>query len=106
MKQELIGDLVVPPMAYPGIDELRAAGRVHCQTAGSAHYRASGKVQVIDLIIADGNAEGFCIGSIQKYAGRFKETQNLADLKKICDYAQILCGVKLHEQEGKDKPTF
>ena len=84
-----------------GIHELRAAGRAHCQTDGSEHYRKDSKkeVEAFDLMVTVGAAEGFCIGSIIKYAARFPQTQNLKDLVKVSDYAQLLCGLKLAEEE-------
>lgn len=85
------------------ICEIRKAGREYCQTEGSEHYKAMDKIEPIDLIIAKGFAEDFCLANIIKYASRFKQTQNLADLKKISDYSYILCGVKLQkiEDEGE-----
>lgn len=77
--------------------ELRALGREYCQTEGSEHYKAKNGTEPIDLINSTGNSEGFCLGSIIKYASRFSKTQNLTDLKKISDYAHILAGVKLSE---------
>lgn len=76
---------------------IRKDGREYCQTEGSDHYKAVDKLEPIDLIIAKGLAEDFCLANIIKYAARFKETQNLNDLKKISDYSHILCGVKLQE---------
>lgn len=81
--------------------ELREMGRAFCQTEGSEHYKG-GDIEAMDLIRADGNGEGFCLGSITKYASRYKRTQNLNDLKKVSDYAQILCGIKLAETEEKE----
>jgi len=83
-----------------GIHELRALGRAHCQTDGSEHYKQKDtKIEAFDLINTVEAAEGFCIGSIIKYAARFGQTQNLKDLVKVSDYAQLLVGVKLDEQE-------
>lgn len=76
------------------IYEIRKAGREYCQTEGSEHYKAD-KLEPIDLIIAKGMAEDFCLSNIIKYAARFKQTQNLDDLKKVSDYSHILCGAKL-----------
>ena len=79
------------------IYEIRKAGREYCQTEGSEHYKAVDKLEPIDLIIAKGLAEDFCLANIIKYASRFKQTQKLEDLKKVSDYLHILCGVKLQE---------
>lgn len=79
--------------------EARHKGREFCnQTEGSDHYKEGG-IEPLDLIIAKGMAEDFCIGNMSKYAFRFKKTRNLEDLKKVSDYAQILCGVELEKQE-------
>lgn len=75
----------------------RKIGEDFCQTTGSEHYKSEESVEPIELIISLGFAEGFCLGSIIKYAARFKRTQNLSDLKKISDYSHILAGVKLIE---------
>lgn len=79
------------------IYEIRQAGREYCQTEGSEHYKAVDKLEPMDLIIAKGLAEDFCLANIIKYAARFKQTQELEDLKKAADYATILVGVKLDE---------
>jgi hypothetical protein len=34
-----------------------------------------------------------------KYATRFKQTRNLDDLKKVSDYAHLLCGLELSKVE-------
>ena len=46
-------------------------------------------------MISKGVVEDFCIGNIIKYACRFKVGHNLEDLKKVSDYAHILCGTYL-----------
>ena len=75
--------------------EARHAGREYCcKTEGSDHYKEGG-VEPLDLMIAKGLIEDFCIGNMVKYATRFKITRNLVDLKKVSDYAHILCGVEL-----------
>ena len=79
------------------IYQLRQAGNNYCQTDGSEHYKTEDKVEPIELIIALGYGEGFCLGSMIKYAARFGKTKNLNDLKKISDYACILAGVQLEE---------
>ncbi|MDP4158209.1 MAG: DUF3310 domain-containing protein [Bacillota bacterium] len=84
------------------IYELRKEGREYCQTEGSEHYKAVDKLEPIDLIIAKGFAEDFCLSNIIKYATRFKQTQNLNDLKKVSDYSHILCGIKLQELGEQD----
>lgn len=79
---------VRPPTVY----EARSAGRNFCQTEGSDHYRRSGP-EPMDLIIAAGYAEGFCLGSAIKYIDRYYRTRDKEDLKKAADMVQIYCGV-------------
>lgn len=78
--------------------EIREAGRLYCQTEGSSHYKMGG-IEPLDLTISKGLGSGFCIGNIIKYAARFVETQNLEDIKKVSDYAHILCGIELNKKE-------
>lgn len=85
------------------IYEIRKRGKEFCQTDGSEHYKNSNDVEPLDLIIALGYGEGFCMGSAIKYASRFNKTKNPEDLKKISDYAQILAGVVLVDKEEKVK---
>lgn len=81
--------------------QARHKGRTLCNvTEGENHYKEGG-VEPLDLIIAKDIIEDFCLGSILKYAVRFKKTRNLKDLIKVSDYAQILCGVELDKQESK-----
>lgn len=89
-----------PPTVY----EAREKGRKYCETEGSDHYMLPG-VEPLDLIISCGYVEGFCLGSIIKYAVRFGETGNPEDLKKIADYAHILCGVEIADEEVRCDET-
>ncbi len=89
-------EAAAPPTVY----EARERGREYCQTEGSDHYILPGP-EAMDLIISLGYAEHFCLASIIKYAARYGETGNPKDLKKIADYAHILCGVQL--VEGDDE---
>lgn len=77
--------------------EARHAGREYCNTEGSEHYKG-GEIEPIDLTNSLDLMDGFCIGNIIKYASRFKQTRNLDDLKKVSDYAHILCGVEMKKQ--------
>lgn len=79
--------------------EARKAGREYCNTEGSKHYKGGG-VEPLDLTIAKGLHDGFCIGNIIKYATRFQQTRNLDDLKKVSDYAHILCGVEIMKRNA------
>ena len=85
--------------------EARTRGKEYCRTEGSDHYIVPG-VEPMDLIISLGYAEHFCLASIIKYAARYGETGNPEELKKIADYAHILCGVRLAEDgdEGEGDP--
>ena len=81
--------------------QARHKGRDLCNTTeGENHYKEGG-VEPLDLIIAKDIIEDFCLGSILKYAARFKKTRNLKDLIKVSDYAQILCGVEMDKRESK-----
>lgn len=84
----------------PSVYEARRRGKEYCQTEGSDHYILPG-VEAMDLIVSLGYAEHFCLASIIKYAARYGEGGNVEDLKKIADYAHILCGVRLAEDEGE-----
>lgn len=80
------------------IDFYRTAGKLHCNTEGSEHYvdlREDGGIDAIEMAIVNNKFEDFAIVNIIKYALRFGKTRNLKDLKKISDYAHILCGVEL-----------
>lgn len=77
----------------------RKLGQTYCQTEGSEHYKY-GNIEPMDLIISKGFYEDFCLSNIIKYATRFKVTQNINDLKKVVDYAHILCGVKLNAMQS------
>ena len=87
------------------IYEIRALGRDYCQTEGSEHYKEGG-VEPLDLMLAKGVIEDFCIGNMIKYATRFKVTRNLDDLKKVSDYAQILAGVEINERERTEQLNY
>lgn len=86
------------PSQHCRVYHYRAVGRDYCQTEGSEHYMADA-LEPIDLMIAQGVHEGFFIGNILKYASRFRHTRNLDDLKKVSDYAHLLCGVELENQQ-------
>lgn len=89
-----------PSSNPPNVYEARRRGKEYCQTEGSDHYILPG-VEAMDLIVSLGYAEHFCLASIIKYAARYGEGGNVEDLKKIADYAHILCGVRLAEDEGE-----
>lgn len=64
------------------------------------HYAKSGR-QTIESIMDRGHGEGFCIGSISKYADRygFKNGKNRDDLLKIAHYA-ILALIDYDRKNG------
>ena len=86
--------------ARPTVYDYRDRGREYCRTEGSDHYMLPG-VEPMDLMISCGYAEHFCLASIIKYAARYGESGNPEDLKKIADYAHILCGVQLAERDDE-----
>lgn len=67
------------------LDELRS----YLASTYGKHYVGDDNVQAMDLIASAHHAEGFCIGSIIKYASRYgkKGGRNRADLLKIIHYA-------------------
>jgi len=85
--------------APPNVYQARAAGREYCRTEGAAHYHQAPGAEPLDLIISCDYSEGFCIGGAIKYAGRYRRTRDLDDLKKAVDLLQIYCGVRLAERE-------
>lgn len=74
----------------------RDKGREYCNTEGSGHY-ISKEIEPVDVAIVNNMFEDFALTNIVKYAIRFKDTRNPDDLKKISDYATILCGVELEK---------
>lgn len=81
------------------IYEIRKQGRDYCQTEGSNHYKEGG-IEPLDLMMAKGVIEDFCIGNMIKYATRFKVTRKLDDLKKVSDYAHIMAGMELENAKS------
>lgn len=63
-------------------------------------------VEAMDLITSLGLQDGFCLGSMIKYSARFNQTRNLDDLKKVSDYAHILCGVEMAKQDKENADGF
>jgi len=82
------------------IDDARQRGRVYCDTEGSEHYRI-GEIEPIEYIISQDYIEGFALANIIKYASRYQTSRNLDDLKKVADYAHILCGTELIRRDKK-----
>ena len=66
------------------------------------HY-AKGEIQTFELIASSGHADGFTLGSIQKYAARYgkKDGYNRKDLLKIIHYALLQLWV--HDNKNKDR---
>ncbi len=71
-------------------DEFELLCELHDYLAGTykGHYVGEDNIQAMDLIAGAGHGEGFCIGSILKYASRYgkKNGKNRADLLKIIHY--------------------
>ena len=86
--------------ARPTVYDYRRRGRDYCQTDGSDHYQ-HGDIEPIDLIIALGLADGFCLGNVIKYAARYSRTGDTEDLRKAADYLHILAGVELAKEGDK-----
>jgi len=79
------------------IDFYREIGEDYCKTNGSEHYqeiRNNGGIDAIEIAILNNTFEDFAITNIVKYILRFKKTRNIEDLKKVSDYAHLLCGVE------------
>ena len=55
----------------------------------NAHYSGRRGSQTFDFILSAGHGNGFCMGSVMKYAARFgkKEGWNRNDLLKLIHYA-------------------
>lgn len=80
------------------LDELRA----YIDSTYSGHYNQSeDNVQAMDLIMAGGHADGFCVGNILKYAQRYgkKKGFNRDDILKVIHYAIFL--LHIHDKEGR-----
>ena len=82
---------------FTSIYEFRRAGREFCcDTEGSTHYKSNEtNIEPAEYAIQNGTHEDFFSNSIIKYITRFKITRNLNDLKKVSDYAHLLCGVEI-----------
>lgn len=106
----LVDKFLSPEATYAGtlmpqpsiVYELREKGVAFCETKGSDHYKREASIEPIDVMVQEGWIEGFCLGNIVKYGMRYiKDGRNKNDLKKIADYAHILCGYQI-SQEDKD----
>jgi hypothetical protein len=66
----------------------------------SQHY-GSKKIQVMESIMSQGHGTGFCIGSIEKYVGRYgkKGTRDDArkDMVKVLHYALLM--LYIHDED-------
>ena len=88
----------------PDINKYREIGKGYCETEGSDHYvkmRKNSGIDSIERAIMNGNFEGFAVTNIDKYVHRFQITRNPDDLKKVVDYAQILCGLEIDKNNCK-----
>lgn len=77
----------------------------HVKKTYTQHY--SGKYQATDMIIDAGHGEGFCIGSIMKYAKRYgkKNGYDKNDLLKIIHYGIIMLHIHDKERNNGNKGT-
>ena len=78
------------------IYHFRERGRQYCVTEGSEHYKGRG-MEPAEYAIANGKFEDWATINIIKYVERFKDTRNPDDLKKVVEYAHILCGIELEK---------
>lgn len=86
------------------IYEIRNIGKGYCcKTEGSDHYKGN-VIEPAEYAIQNNMAEDWIITNIVKYITRFKKTRNIEDLKKISDYAHILCGIEIINKKPL-KPT-
>lgn len=84
----------------PSIYAIRKLGVDYCKTGGSEHYKAGqDNIEPIEYAIQNMIFEDFAITNIIKYASRFKNGRNKNDLKKVADYAHILCGVEIMKED-------
>lgn len=88
--------------------ELRSRGKEFCDTDGSEHYKHT-KIEPMDIIVEEGMLLDFCLANIIKYAARYKKDLNtkkkidcLDNLKKVADYAHILCGYEISLEEKRN----
>lgn len=92
MRKKLKKGQAVKSYKRKSVNEMRQAGIEGCKTfEGSEHYKID-EVEPVDLMAACGILEGYCLGSIIKYAFRFTKTKQQKDLAKIADCAHILYG--------------
>jgi hypothetical protein len=81
-------------------DEILNEIHTYIKKTYGSHY--GDKVQAQDLIISSGNAEGFYIGNIIKYASRYgkKNGNSKDDLMKVVHYTILM--INHHNQQNKD----
>jgi hypothetical protein len=77
----------------------------YIESTYSQHYVGKNNIQSLDLIFSSGHGEGFCMGSIHKYAARYgkKKGKNRADLLKIVHYGILMLYLNELEEEKENK---
>ena len=79
---------------------IRKLGRDYCQTEGSTHYKTS-VIEPAEYAMANDTFEDWAITNVVKYITRFKITRNKDDLKKVADFAHLLCGVEIDKDDTR-----
>ena len=97
---ELFTPILPNARKFTSIYIIRDLGRDYCQTEGSTHYKKS-SIEPIEYAIANNKFEDFAVTSIVKYITRFGETRNKNDLKKVADFAHLLCGVEIDKDDTR-----
>lgn len=77
---------------------IRELGRDYCQTEGSTHYKTS-VIEPAEYAMANDTFEDWAITNVVKYITRFKITRNKDDLKKVADFAHLLCGIEIKKED-------
>ena len=93
-------DVIKPTPVTKTIDSIyaiRKLGRDYCQTEGSAHYKSS-TIEPAEYAMANGKFEDWAVTNVVKYITRFGDTRNKDDLKKVADFAHLLCGVEINKE--------
>lgn len=98
---ELFTPILPSARKFTSIYTIRGLGREYCQTEGSQHYKASNNIEPAEYAMANGTFEDWAITNIVKYITRFKVTRNKDDLKKVADFAHLLCGVEIDKDNTR-----
>lgn len=81
-------------------DEVNEEVMAHIASTYGQHYVGKG-VQIQDLMIANGRAEDFYVGSVLKYAARYgkKKGKNPEDILKAIHYLYLLYSLNHLDEE-------